>query len=154
LAHELNQPLTGILTNTQAAQRFLQATPPALCEFRDILSDIIEDAKRAGEVIQHLRDLLRQDASQDVLLDLNVLSRAVAKLGSSERVVRTVTVTFDFAPQPALVHGDPIQLQQVILNLLLNAMEALAEDGGGDRTVTVRTRNTAAQTVQVSVQDT
>jgi signal transduction histidine kinase/integral membrane sensor domain MASE1 len=154
LAHELNQPLTGILTNAQAARRFLQATSPALGEFRDILSDIIEDAKRAGEVIQHLRDLLRQDASQDVLLDLNVLSGDVAKLVSSDAVVRNVTVTFDFDPQPALVYGDRIQLQQVVLNLLLNAMEAMAEGGACDRTVIVRTRNTAAQTVQVSVQDT
>ena len=154
LAHELNQPLTGILTNAQAARRFLAATPPALGEFHDILSDIIEDVKRAGEVLQHLRDLLRKDEFQDVLLDLNVLSRDVAKLVSSDAVIRNITVTFDFDPQPALVHGDRVQLQQVVLNLLLNAMEAMAEGVGGDRTVTVCTRNTAARTVHVSVQDT
>jgi two-component system sensor kinase FixL len=154
LAHELNQPLTGILTNAQAARRFLEATPPALGEFRDILSDIIEDVKRASEVIQRLRDLLRKDEYPYVLLDLNVLSRDVVKLVHSDAVIRNVTVTFDFDPQPAIVYGDRVQLQQVVLNLLLNAMEAMAECVGGDRTVTVRTRSTAAQTVHVSVQAT
>jgi two-component system sensor kinase FixL len=154
LAHELNQPLTGILTNAQAARRFLEATPPALGGFRAILSDIIEDVKRAGEVIQRLCDLLRKDEFQEVLLDLNVLSRDVAKLVNSDAVIRNVTITFDFDPQPALVHGDRVQLQQVVMSLLLNAIEAMAEDVGGDRTVTVRTRNTAAKTVHVSVQDT
>jgi len=154
LAHELNQPLTGILANAQAARRFLEATPPAFDEFRDILVDIIEDVKRASEVIQRLRDLLRKNEFQDVLLDLNVLSRDVVKLVSSDAVIRNVTVTFDFDPQPVRIYGDRIQLQQVVLNLLLNAMEAMAECAGGDRTVTVRTRNTEAKTVHVSVQDT
>lgn len=154
LAHELNQPLTGILANAQAARRFLHAMPPTLGEIQDILSDIVGDVKRAGEVIHSLRDLLRKDACPHVLLNLNALSRDVVKLVSSDAVIRNVTVTLDFDPQPALVHGDRIQLQQVVLNLLLNAMEAMAEGIGGDRTVTVRTRNIEAQTVQVSVQDT
>jgi signal transduction histidine kinase/integral membrane sensor domain MASE1 len=154
LAHELNQPLAAILTNAQAARRFLDATPPALGEFRDILSDIIEDVKRAGRVIQRLRDLLRKDEFPNVLLDLNVLIRDVTKLVSSDAGICNVTLTFDFDPQPALVRGDHIQLQQVVLNLLLNAMEAMAECVEGDRIVTVRTRNTAAKTVHVSVQDT
>jgi signal transduction histidine kinase/integral membrane sensor domain MASE1 len=154
LAHGLKQPLTGILTNTQAARRFLDAAPPALGEIRDILSDIVEDVNRAAEVIQRVRDLLRKDKYQYVLLDLNTLSRDVAKLVSSDAVVRNVTVRLDFDPQPALVHGDRVQLQQVILNLLLNAMEAMAECIEGSRTVTVRTRNRQPKTVQVSVEDT
>jgi two-component system sensor kinase FixL len=153
LAHELSQPLTGVLTNAQAARRFLDATPPALGEFRDILSDIVEDVKRAGEVIQRLRDLLRKDEPQYVLIDLNALSHDVAKLVNSDAVIRNVTITLDFDPKPAIVHGDRVQLQQVVLNLLLNAMEAMAECVGGDRTVTVRIRNIEAKTVHVSVQD-
>jgi signal transduction histidine kinase len=154
LAHGLKQPLTGILTNAQAARRFLDAAPPALGEIRDILSDIVEDVNRAAEVIQRVRDLLRKDKYQYVLLDLNTLSRDVAKLVSSDAVVRNVTVRLDCDPQPALVHCDRVQLQQVILNLLLNAMEAMAECIEGNRTVTVRTRNSDAKTVQVSVEDT
>jgi two-component system sensor kinase FixL len=153
LAHGLKQPLTGILTNTQAARRFLDAAPPALGEIRDILSDIVEDVNRASEVIQRVRDLLRKDKYQYVLLDLNVLSRDVAKLVSSDAVVRNVTVRLDCDPQPVLVHGDLVQLQQVILNLLLNAMEAMAECIEGNRTVTVRTRNSQPKTVQVSIED-
>jgi signal transduction histidine kinase len=154
LAHELSQPLTGILTNAQAAHRFLEVTPPAFDEFRDILFDIVEDVKRASNFIQRLRDLLRKNESQYTLLDLSALSRDVVKLVHSDAVIRNVTVILDLDSQPSLVHGDPVQLQQVVLNLLLNAMEAMAECVEGDRTVTVRTRNIESQTVQASVQDT
>jgi signal transduction histidine kinase len=154
LAHELNQPLAGILANAQAAGRFLNATPPALDEFRNILVDIVEDVKRAAEVIQRLRDLLRKDTFQYVLLDLNELCRGAAKLVSSDAVIRNITVMLDVDPEPTIVHGDHVQLQQVVLNLLLNAMEAIAEGTGGKRLVVVRTRNLEMRTVHVSVQDT
>ena len=154
LAHELNQPLAGILANAQAARRFLEATPPAFDEFRDILVDIVEDVKRAAEVIQHLRDLLQKNEFQHVLLDLNELCRGVVKLVSSDAVIRNITVTLDVDPEPTIVHGDHVQLQQVVLNLLLNAMEAIAEGSGGDRLIVVRTRNLGTRTVHVSVQDT
>jgi signal transduction histidine kinase len=154
LAHELNQPLAGILANAQAARRFLEATPPAFDEFRDILVDIVEDVKRAAEVIQHLRDLLQKNEFQYVLLDLNELCRGVVKLVSSDAVIRNITVTLDVDPEPTIVHGDHVQLQQVVLNLLLNAMEAIAEGSGGERLIVVRTRNLETRTVHVSVQDT
>jgi signal transduction histidine kinase len=154
LAHELNQPLAGVLANAQAARRYLNATPPVLDEFRDILADIVEDVKRAAEVIQRLRGLLRKDEGEDVLLDLNDITRDVVKLVSSDAVIRNVTVTLDVDPEPTIVYGDRVQLQQVILNLLLNAMEAMAECVGDDRLVTVSTTNIRTQTVQVSVQDT
>ena len=154
LAHELNQPLAGILANAQAARRFLEATPPAFDEFRDILVDIVEDVKRAAEVIQHLRDLLQKNEFQYILLDLNELCRGVVKLVSSDAVIRNITVTLDVDPEPTIVHGDHVQLQQVVLNLLLNAMEAIAEGSGGDRLIVVRTRNLETKTVHVSVQDT
>jgi signal transduction histidine kinase len=154
LAHELNQPLAGVLANAQAARRYLNATPPVLDEFRDILADIVEDVKRAAEVIQRLRGLLRKDEGEDVLLDLNDITRDVVKLVSSDAVIRNVTVTLDVDPEPTIVYGDRVQLQQVVLNLLLNAMEAMAECVGDDRLVTVSTKNIRTQTVQVSVQDT
>jgi len=154
LAHELNQPLAGILANAQAARRFLHTTPPAFDEFRDILVDIIEDVKRAAEVIQHLRDLLQKNEFQYVVLDLNELCRGVAKLVSSDAVIRNITIMLDVDPEPTIVHGDHVQLQQVVLNLLLNAMEAIAEGTEGDRLIVVRTRNLETKTVHVSVQDT
>jgi signal transduction histidine kinase/integral membrane sensor domain MASE1 len=152
LAHELNQPLTGILTNAQAAQRFLEATPPDLAELRSILSDIVEDDRRAGEVIQRLRDLLRKRDHQPVLLDLKALIRDVARLLSSDAIIRNVALTYDFRPEPAVVRGDRVQLQQVVLNLLLNAMEAMAE-AGGQRALVVRVERAGIRAIQVAVQD-
>jgi C4-dicarboxylate-specific signal transduction histidine kinase/integral membrane sensor domain MASE1 len=153
LAHELNQPLTGILANAQAALRFLDAASPDLSEIRSILSDIVDDDKRAGEVIRRLRSLLRKDGVQFKSLDLNVLIRDVAKLLTSDAVIRNIAVRLELAPEPVLVSGDSVQLQQVVLNLLLNAMESMAECAGDGRTITVRTENTDVEAVHVSVQD-
>jgi signal transduction histidine kinase/integral membrane sensor domain MASE1 len=153
LAHELNQPLTGILANAQAALRFLEATPPDLLEIREILKDIVDDDKRAGEVIRRLRSLLRKEDVQFRLLDLNVLIRDVAKLLSSDAIIRNLSVRLELDPEPVFVSGDGVQLQQVVLNLLLNAMEAMAECAEDERTITVRTENTEVEAVHVSVQD-
>jgi two-component system sensor kinase FixL len=153
LAHELNQPLTGILANAQAGLRFLEATPPDLLEIREILKDIVDDDKRAGEVIRRLRSLLRKEDVQFRLLDLNVLIRDVAKLLSSDAIIRNLSVRLELDPDPVFVSGDGVQLQQVVLNLLLNAMEAMAECAEDERTITVRTENTEVEAVHVSVQD-
>ncbi len=153
LAHELNQPLTGILSNAQAAQRLLQASPPELGEVGHILADIVEDDRRAGEVIQRLRYLLKKDEAQFRPVDLNVLIRDVAKLLNSDALIRNVTVTLELASAPVVVSGDAVQLQQVILNLLLNAMEAMADRAEHSRDIVVRTENSEVDAVHVSVQD-
>jgi two-component system, LuxR family, sensor kinase FixL len=154
LAHELNQPLTAILTNAHAGLRFLDAVPPEPGELRAILSDIVDDDKRAGEVIQRVREFLSKGEPQRVPLDLNVLVKDVAKLLSSDAIIRNVTMTFDLARDPVVVYGDRVQLQQVILNLLLNAMEAMAECAGPDRSIIVRTETVGMlETVHMSVTD-
>jgi len=153
LAHELNQPLTGILANAQAALRLLEATSTDLVEIRSILCDIVDDDKRAREVIQRLRSLLRKDPVQFGLLDLNGLIRDVAKLLSSDAIIRNIAVSLELHPDPVFVNGDSVQLQQVVLNLLLNAMEAIAECVGEGRTIVVRTEKIEVETVHVSVQD-
>jgi signal transduction histidine kinase/integral membrane sensor domain MASE1 len=153
LAHELNQPLTAILSNAQAARRLLERTPPDLAEVRNALTDIIDDDKRAGEVIRRLRDLLRKGDAQSVPLDVNFLIREVSRLLSSDALIRNVTVTLDLDPELPIVTGDRVQLQQTILNLLLNAMEAMSDGVGGERPLVVRTERSDAQTVRVSVQD-
>src|SRR5262245_6261362 len=153
LAHELSQPLTGILTNAQAAQRFLNVTPPDLGELRTIVSDIISDDKRAAEVIQRLRELLRKDVPRPVVLDLNGLIRDVVRLLSSDAIIRNVTITLDLDPRPVTVSGDRVQLQQVVLNLIVNAMEAMADADGEDRIIVVRTKSTDVDAVHVAVQD-
>jgi two-component system, LuxR family, sensor kinase FixL len=154
LAHELNQPLTGILANAQAALRFLDTAPPDLPEIRDILKDIVDDDKRAAEVIRRLRGLLRKEEVRFRLLDLNALIRDVAKLLSSDAIIRNIAVRLELVPEPVFVSGDGVQLQQVVLNLLLNAMEAMTESAEDDaRAITVRTECTEAKAVHVAVQD-
>jgi signal transduction histidine kinase/integral membrane sensor domain MASE1 len=153
LAHELSQPLTAILTNAQAARRFLGATPPAIDELHGILSDIVDDDRRAGEVIRRLRELLRKGESQQSLLDLNAVVRDVARLVSNDAFIRNMAVALDLDPEAPVVRGDRVHLQQVVLNLVLNAMEAMGEGDGGNRTVVVLTRRQGQETARVSVED-
>jgi signal transduction histidine kinase/integral membrane sensor domain MASE1 len=153
LAHELNQPLTGILINAQAARRLLDVMPPKVAELRESLSYIIEDDKRAGEVIQRLRDFLGKGESQRALLDLNLLLRGVTKLVSSDALIRNVTLTLELDPELPRLSGDRVQLQQVLLNLLLNAMESMGAGTPSERLVVARTKRVDAKTVRVSVQD-
>jgi len=152
IAHELNQPLTGILANAQAARRFLDLTPPPLHEVRDILADIVDDDKRAAEVIQRLRELLRKGETQARALDLDRLVQDVVRLLGSDVVIRDVRIALDLGAPGALVAGDRVQLQQVVLNLLLNGMEAVADSAKEDRRLVVRTR-ADGPTVRVLVED-
>jgi len=153
LAHELRQPLTGIMTNAQAARRFLEIAPLDIGELRNILGDIIADDRRAADVIQRLRDLLRKGERRLTLLDLNDLIRGVSRLLSSDAVIRNVVVALELAPEPVIVTGDRVQLEQVVLNLLVNAMDSVAEAPGGDRTIVVRTESKENAAVHVAVQD-
>jgi signal transduction histidine kinase/integral membrane sensor domain MASE1 len=153
LAHELRQPLTGIMTNAQAARRFLDATPPDLGELREILSDIIADDSRAAEVIQRLRDMLSKGELRRALLDLNDLIRDVTRLLGSDVVIRNVTVTLELDPAPVVVNGDRVQIEQVILNLFVNAMEAMTDVVVGEKTIVMRSEIADGQAVHVAVED-
>jgi signal transduction histidine kinase len=153
LAHELNQPLTAILANAQAARQLLDAAAdPA--EMREILADIVEEDKRAGEVIRRLRDLLRKGAPEYAPLDLNILAAEVVGLVASDATIRNVPIRLDLAEEPARVRGDRVQIQQVVLNLLLNAMDALADVPPGRRMVLVTTAVASGEGVVLAVRDT
>jgi C4-dicarboxylate-specific signal transduction histidine kinase len=152
LAHELQQPLTAILTNAQTALRLLGRDPADLEEVRSILADIAEDDKRAGEVIRGLRALLRKDEVQCLPLDLNGVALDVLRLLRSDLSNRGVSVTTQLAAELPLVEGDRIQLQQVLLNLIMNGCEAM--DGiPTDRLLTLQTRVTLDGQVEVLVAD-
>jgi len=150
LAHQLNQPLTGILANAQAAQRMLHEPAPDLPGLRSILDDIVEDDRRAGDVIQQLRDLMRKAPSERVLLDMNTTLERVVRLVSSDAVIRSVTIELDLTPDMAIVRGNRVELQQVILNLLLNALDAVSRSE--ERRITVRTLLTP-EGIEVRVED-
>jgi two-component system sensor kinase FixL len=153
LAHELNQPLTAILSNAQAAQRFLAADVVDLEQMREILSDIVADDKRAGDVIRRLRVLLRKSDPEHASLDLNGVVGEVAGLVRSDAVLRNVAMSLELAPALPRVRGDRVQLQQVVLNLVLNGFEAMREPGAGERTLVIRTAREDAAAVRVEVQD-
>jgi C4-dicarboxylate-specific signal transduction histidine kinase len=152
LAHELNQPLAAILLNAQTARRRLDADPAATDALREILDDIEADDTRAAEVIRRIRELLRKGETERVRLDLNALVGDVIRLLGSDALLRNVTLSVEAANEPLMVHGDRIQLQQVVLNLVVNAMEAVAEHGNGDRSVVVRTASADGR-VRVAVRD-
>ena len=127
LAHELNQPLTAILSNAQAAQRILHAGGADLAEIREILGDIVEDDKRAGDVIQRLRGFLKKGQLEFSTLDVGELVSQVARLVSSDAIIRNVVIRLDLAIGLPPIWGDRVQLQQVVLNLLMNGLDAMRE---------------------------
>jgi signal transduction histidine kinase len=153
LAHELNQPLTAILSNAQAAQRFLAAEVVDLEQMREILSDIVADDKRAGDVIRRLRVLFKKTDPEQASLNLNGVVGEVARLVRNDAVLRNVAMSLELAPGLPRVRGDRVQLQQVVLNLVLNGFEAMREPGAGERTLVIRTAREGAAAVRVEVQD-
>jgi two-component system, LuxR family, sensor kinase FixL len=153
LAHELSQPLTGIMTNAQAARRFASFVPPSLADLKSALEDIVADSRRAADVIHRLRELLRKRERRQIRLDLNRVIGDVTRLLGSDAIIRNIKMRLDLDSSPALVSGDRVQLEQVMLNLLLNAMDAMAEVAEGERTVIIRSRQTPEQSVHVAVED-
>jgi len=153
LAHELSQPLTSILSNAQAAQRFLAREPVDLGEVRDILKDIVDDDRRAGAVIRRWRTLLRKGETQLHPLDLNDVTNEVLRLAHSELSAHRVTVIAQLTPGLPAVRGDRVGLQQVLLNLIVNACDAMKLNEPAHRHLTVITGLDGAGAVQVSIAD-
>lgn len=152
LAHELNQPLTAILSNAQAAQRFLAQTPPRVDKLAEILVDIVKSDHRAGAVIQRLRSLLRKEDAQRHPLDINEMVEESLHLMRSDLLNRHVTLSTELASSLPAVSGDRNQLQQVLLNFVINGCDAM-EAMDVDRRLLVRTRMTAQGNVEVAVVD-
>jgi len=154
LAHELNQPLTAILSNAQAAQRLLAHGRLEGEELTAILADIVTAAQRASEVIYQVRAMLKKGEVQRQPLDINAIIREVSKLIHSDLITRQVSLAMTLDTTLPGVTGDPIQLQQVVLNLLLNGAEAMLASASRPRQLEVRTTRPDAATIEVSVHDT
>jgi signal transduction histidine kinase len=152
IAHELNQPLTAILSNAQAARSFLASKTADPEMLREILEDIITADQRAGHVIERLRAMFKRGETHYEALDLNELVREVAALGHGDLTTRGVELDLQLAERPPLVHGDRVQLEQVLLNLIMNGAEAMAGCAQKDRVLAVRTLATASK-VHVNVVD-
>ncbi len=153
LAHELNQPLTAILANAQAIQH--QITPSAAIseEMTESISDVIDDAKRAAEVIRRLRSLSERRKYHTEIVDINMLIVETETLLRSQLIMSQLHVDLELDPALPTVSCDPIQLQQVFLNILTNAIDATAKRDPLDRRVLIRTNHPKSNTVEISIKD-
>jgi signal transduction histidine kinase len=154
LAHELNQPLAAIVANAQAARRLYANNGRSADELPAVLNDIVDDGIRAGAVIQRTREMLRKETPSLTRLDLGELVRDVAVLVTNDALIRQVTLRLSLPHGPVFVDGDRIQLQQVLLNLLMNALEAIGDDPSKPRQINVRARSADDTTVDVEIRDT
>ncbi len=153
LTHQLNQPLTAILSNAQAAQRFLTAESPDLGELTEILSDIVAENRRANEVVNQIRTMMKRKELEMHPLNMNEVIQEVVSLTQSDAVIRNIDVKLDLDPALPSTLGDRIQLQQVILNLMINGFESMAKQESTTRKMIIKTCLHKSRAIQVDVQD-
>jgi len=153
IAHELRQPLTAILNNAGAALRFLRRDRPDLGEVKEILEDIIVDTTRASEVILKLRELMKRGPVAQIPIDINEVIREVIALTRSDAIIKNVSTAADLESKRLYVLADRVQIQQVIINLIMNAIEAMMDLEPDSRRLFVRTSLDRAGTITVSVRD-
>ena len=152
MAHELNQPLGAILTNAETAELILSSPAPNLSEVKEILADIKRDDIRASEVIDRMRGFLRRAPFEDKAIDLNDAVRKVFDFLSVQASARNVALSFEPSGEPLQVRGDQVQIQQVIMNLVVNSMDAMATIPNG-RSVIGRTEMNGGSSAVVSILD-
>ena len=153
IAHEVNQPITAAVTNAYAALRWLRTSPPDLEEVRQALDQIIESGRRAGDVIGGIRALIKKAPPRSSRFDLNEAILDVITLTRSEVLKHGVALQTELATSLPSVDGDRVQLQQVILNLIMNAAEAMSDLGAETRELLISTQTEAAGGVLVAVRD-
>jgi C4-dicarboxylate-specific signal transduction histidine kinase len=153
LAHELRQPLSSILANAEAGQRLIQRQPPDVAEVAAILKDIATDDRRAAGVIDGLRSMLSRGKARVRPVSTESLVGAVLALARAELITRRVTVTTDVEPGLPLLLADAVQIQQVLLNLILNACEAMGTMPVAERKLQLMAATTASGMVRLSTRD-
>lgn len=153
LAHELKQPLTAILSNAQALQRLLERGALDMAEVRAVIRDIIQDDARAADVIRHLRSLLKKDEFRGETIDLNDVVAQTLKLVRNDLIARRIVISVRLHGGNLSVVGDTVQLQQLLLNLVFNAVEAMVESSAKGGTLSVTT-DLAEGRAHIAVADT
>jgi two-component system, LuxR family, sensor kinase FixL len=153
IAHEVNQPLTGVVTNGSACLRMLDREPPDFIEVRSAVESMISDGMRASDVLQRIRALTKKSDVHKTELDLNIVISDVVRLLQREVLDQSVSLQLDLQSALPRVVGDRVQLQQVIINLVMNGLEAMAAVTGRSRDLAIRSRLHNAEQVRVEVQD-
>jgi C4-dicarboxylate-specific signal transduction histidine kinase len=153
IAHEVNQPLAAVVTNANAALRWLRADPPNLDEVRDATARIVADGNRASDVVARIRALLtKEDARRDPL-DIDKMIGDVLVLTKDAALRRGALVHVELAAHPPVVLADRVQIEQVLLNLILNGIESMQDVNGRPRDLTIQTRSDDGNGVVVAVRD-
>jgi len=153
IANELNQPLGAIRNNAGAAELLLQADPPRLAEVAEILGDIQRDDQRASDILVRIRQMLRKSEFEPRAMDLNEAIDDSIKTLAGEAMTHEVTLTAELASELPHVRADRVQVQQVILNLALNAVEAMQSQPVDKKVLTIRSRRANDKEAEVSVAD-
>ena len=139
IAHEINQPLGAILTNAETADEILKSPTPDIAELKDIVKDILQDDRRAGEVIRRMRSLLKKAPFEVKNIDLNDLVRETVEFLSALAIARKFELVSRITQNALPILGDRIQLQQVILNLVVNGIDAMKDTPSENRIISIRT---------------
>ncbi|HEY6152364.1 MAG TPA: MASE1 domain-containing protein [Candidatus Udaeobacter sp.] len=153
IAHELNQPLAGILSNAAAGQRFIDRGDIDHREIRELLGDIIADGRRASDVVRGIRGMLKKEQMARRSVHLNEVVMDAARMASPTAVLRSCAVETSLDPNSQAINGDPVQLQQVLLNLMINAFDAMRDIPPSRRKVFIATQSNGDGTVRTSVRD-
>jgi PAS domain S-box-containing protein len=153
LSHELNQPLTAILSNAGAALRLLQADELSPGELKEILQDIVKDDKRAGDIIRSLRTLVSRDEGEREMISINDVLHEAVSLFRSEAIFRNIRIEMDLADPLPLLYINKVQIQQVLINLMMNAGESMTRDEFANKAIVLQTLVSQGGMVQVAVRD-
>jgi len=153
IMHEVNQPIGASVTNAQAALRWLDGPKPDLEEARQALGRIVRDGHRAGAVVGRIRDLVKKAPPRKDLVEINSAIREIIEVARNEALKNGVSVHTELAEDLPFIHGDRVELQQVLLNLIINAVEAMRDMSEGPRDVLIMSAKTEADGVLVSVRD-
>jgi two-component system sensor kinase FixL len=153
LAHELNQPLTAIVGNAGAGQRFLDQRVIDTKEIRELLQDIVADAERAGKIIRGIREMVRKGEAQREPVNMNRVVDAVIRLTRTDAMSRSCAIVTNLDADLPLVEADAVQLQQVLLNLILNAFDAMQQTPAHSRRILLSTHSPSKGVVRMVVRD-
>jgi PAS domain S-box-containing protein len=153
IAHELNQPLSGITSNASAGQRFIDRGEVDLRELRDLLGDIVADGRRAGGVIRGLQTMVKKGVPARQRVKLNDLVMNVVRMVKPDAMLRSCELGTFLDPDLPTVEADPVQLQQVLLNLIVNAFDAMRDTPASRRKVVIATERNGYNTIRTSVRD-